>query len=86
MLGGVFVFLLERVGGLPGCCVGLFGGFVEVCRPRSRFVVRVVGDSVCSVVVFGVGFSGEVGWFEVDLCVPGSLQLLFEFVMSRRWR
>jgi hypothetical protein len=86
LLGAIFEFLRERVpepGKLGLCSPEPDGPYVYYDRGRCIVEIEVRG---CVAVLEVWRFGSSVGCLEVDLQYPDSLQLVFEWVMSKRWK
>jgi len=74
----------------------LYGSYIDVPRRRKRIVIAFTGvtEVTCEVSEYDPGDVGrggdrlpdnvQVGDRSFDMCDPGSLQAVYEFVMSKR--
>jgi hypothetical protein len=74
----------------------LYNGYIDVPRRRKRVTIAFTGETevTCEVSEFDPGDVGRGGdvlpdqvpemYRSFDMCDPGSLQAVFEFVMSKR--
>ena len=89
-LGAIFIYLRERVpAGISSVteeeCLRLYSSYVNFHRERYAFMIQVNG-CLAMVRSFPIDFREESTVVTVDLQHPDSLQMVFEFVMSKRWK
>jgi hypothetical protein len=84
-LGAIHMYLEERIP--QGVQVGLHISYVSVLRQRSYFTITVSGPvALIQVTENGGDKAGLAGELNVDLQYPTALQLIYEFVMGKRWK